>query len=462
MKIGDLYKTIFASVLDGIMVVDRNCVVVDVNDAYLKLLGYKSKDEIVGTNQNENLLRNIGREAYFIKVMQTGKPMIDVNTRTQANGSPSNRFVSIFPLLEDGEIVGGVAIFKDLKTLSRHMEEYRKSMERIGNSIRTAHFSKFTFQDIIGEGRAVQAAKAAALRAASSELNILLLGENGTGKELFAHAIHNASSRSNQPFVAINCPGLSDSLAESELFGYEEGSFSGAVKGGKIGLCEIADKGTLFLDEIGDLSLGIQSKLLRLLEYGEFMRVGGTQPIRVELRIVAATNRDLVEMMSANAFRQDLYYRLCGITLAIPSLREHLEDIPMLIDHFRDAYGQGGNVLDPRTLDALVNYPWPGNVRELRNIIRSLMYLAEDGTIPLSALPERIRAGSAPNRKPPAVDEAASQGRLAWEMRQIERGLLKYGASVEGKKRIAREMGISISTLYNKIRLYNLSGKNPS
>jgi transcriptional regulator with PAS, ATPase and Fis domain len=392
-----MYTDIFNSLPDGILIVDKNCIVIDVNDAYLKISGYKTKDEVIGRDQNLNVLKLLGRESYLKKVMRTGKAIVDVNDQTEQTGNfidniISNQYISIFPLWDhNNEIIGAATIFRDLKMILSHLDEYKLKTKRLGNSIRAAHKAHFTFDDIVGTSKALEEAKNIARKIVNSELNILILGESGTGKELFAQAIHNASPQKDQPFVTINCPSLTDTLAESELFGYEEGSFSGAVKGGKIGLCEIADGGTLFLDEIGDLSQLIQAKILRLLESGEFLRVGGTKPIKVSIRVIAATNRDIFKLMDIGSFRRDLYYRLCNITVDIPPLRDRSEDVVHLSSHFINLLCPKGLRLEKETLMALCRYLWPGNIRELKNLIRSLSFLVEGDSIPLSVLPERIR-----------------------------------------------------------------------
>lgn len=455
----NFYKIMFDSLEDGILLVDANCIVVDCNDAYLKMVGSKRED-IIGTDHNAYIRQTHDREAHLKTVMQIGKPIIDVDDSVMKDNKNTNRFVSVYPLRKDGTIVGAVSIFKNLKMVNRSIAEYRKNAERMENSIRNAHVAHFTFDDILGDSPGFIKIKETAKKMASSEYNILILGENGTGKELFAQAIHNESNRQNQPFVAVNCPSLFESLAESELFGYEEGAFSGAVRGGRIGLCEIADRGTLFLDEIGDLSLNIQAKILRLLESGEFLRVGGTKPVKVQLRVIAATNRDLIKMMEKNLFRQDLYYRLYGLGLTIPPLRSHPEDIPRLVEFFMGKNGQ--KHIMPNALKTLVEYSWPGNVRELRNIVRSLIFLSEGDTISMAQIPERISNGlpwesiETADEDMPTIISGDKKLKNAWEEQQIKTRLDRYGRSYAAKRRIAMEMGISISTLYNKIRNYGL------
>ncbi|GAF94073.1 unnamed protein product, partial [marine sediment metagenome] len=233
--------------------------------------------------------------------------------------------------------------------------------------------SKYTFEDIIGKSRGMIIAKEQAKKAAQTPATVLLQGESGTGKELFAHAIHHVSKRKNQQFIRVNCSALVDTLLESELFGYEGGSFTGAKKTGKKGLFEEADKGTIFLDEIGVMSLNLQAKLLRVLQEKEIIRVGGRSPINVDVRIISATNIDLKNAVKEGRFRDDLFYRLYVIPIYIPTLRERKEDMSLLVNNlirkFNQDFGRNIKGVSPEALNILSDYSWPGNVRELENVI---------------------------------------------------------------------------------------------
>ncbi|MCL6518036.1 MAG: sigma 54-interacting transcriptional regulator, partial [Alicyclobacillus sp.] len=227
------------------------------------------------------------------------------------------------------------------------------------------HVARYTLEDILGESPRIREAKALAEKMAKSDGTVLLLGESGVGKELFAQAIHNASPRAGRPFVAVNFSALPESLMESELFGYEEGAFTGARKGGKAGLLELADGGTVFLDEIGDATPAVQVRLLRVLQEKQILRVGGTKVRSLDIRVIAATHRDLDAMAASGQFRRDLYYRLAVFPLVIPPLRDRPEDVFRLFLHF---LGDPGRYrLDPRLRQWLTSYSWPGNVRELQN-----------------------------------------------------------------------------------------------
>ncbi len=253
----------------------------------------------------------------------------------------------------------------------------------------TGYFSKYEFKDLIGKNKRFLTTKNKAKKISKTNSTIILSGETGTGKELFAGAIHNNSLRKNNPFVAINCTTLPENLLESELFGYEKGAFTGAKKEGKIGLFERADKGTLFLDEIGDLPLSLQTRLLRVLEEKEIMRIGGDSIIPVDVRIIAATNRNLQELVDKGKFRKDLYFRLNVFQFQIPSLRERREDIPILIDYFFEKW-EASRILKQDFISFYNNYKWPGNIRELKNVLKNMITLSQDD-LKLENLPDYLK-----------------------------------------------------------------------
>jgi len=253
---------------------------------------------------------------------------------------------------------------------------------------RRGHVAKYVMEDIVGDSQAIQRARRIAGRLASTDLSILINGESGTGKELFASAIHAASGRRSGPFLAVDLGALSDDLIESELFGYEEGAFTGALKGGKPGLFELADGGTIFLDEIGNVSAKVQNRLLRVLQEKEVLRVGGSMIRSIDVRVIAATNEDLLLRARRGLFREDLYFRLKSGILRIPPLRERMADIPLLLDLFLRAEGEPGAAVEPALLHAFADYGWPGNVRELRNLIAYMLAVREGDSIALCDLPD--------------------------------------------------------------------------
>lgn len=288
-------------------------------------------------------------------------------------------------------------------------------------------------------------------RVAPSAANILVLGESGTGKELIARHIHEKSNRRNKPFVAINCGALRETLLESELFGHEKGSFTGAYNK-KIGLAEAANGGTLFLDEIGELSPGIQAKLLRFIQEGELYRVGGKDPIKVDIRLISATNRELDAEVQRGNFREDLFYRINTIVVNSPPLRRRREDIPALVNHFlgsaAHSYLNRGRNISEDALKTLQKYDWPGNIRELQNVCERLQILSEGHTIMINDLPENIRN---PEKADDIIDYDPSLTLHELEKRYILKALAHFGGN---KTQAANNLGITIKTLYNKLHEY--------
>lgn len=288
-------------------------------------------------------------------------------------------------------------------------------------------------------------------RVAPSNATILVLGESGTGKELVAQAIHEKSNRAHKPFVAINCGALRETLLESELFGHEKGAFTGAYAQ-KIGLAEVANGGTLFLDEIGELSAGIQSKLLRFLQEGEIYRVGGKEPIKVDIRLVSATNRDLEKEVQDGSFREDLYYRINTIVVNAPPLRKRKEDIGALVDYFLTTgahrYLNRGLKISTEALDVLLKYDWPGNIRELQNVCERLQILSESEVVQITDLPDFVKT---PEEKLFIDDYDPAVTLHELERRYILKALNHF----EGNKtQAANALGVTIKTLYNKLHEY--------
>ncbi|MFP5518470.1 MAG: sigma-54 interaction domain-containing protein [Bdellovibrionia bacterium] len=288
-------------------------------------------------------------------------------------------------------------------------------------------------------------------RVSPSQANILVLGESGTGKELIARAIHDRSNRKNKPFVAINCGALRETLLESELFGHEKGSFTGAYNK-KIGLAEAANGGTLFLDEIGELSQAIQAKLLRFIQEGEIYRVGGKDPIKVDIRLICATNRELDMEVQRGNFREDLFYRINTIVVSAPPLRRRKEDIPALINHFLNnsshAYLNRGRSISDEALKAMMKYDWPGNIRELQNVCERLQILSEGHQIMINDIPENIRE---PEVKDDFIDYDPNMTVHELEKKYILKALSHFGGN---KTQAANALGITIKTLYNKLHEY--------
>ena len=316
----------------------------------------------------------------------------------------------------------------------------------------------YTFDHIVGNAPATQEVVRMARMAAQSDVTTLILGESGTGKELFAQSIHNGGRRANAPFVVVNCGALPRNLVQSELFGYDEGSFTGASRLGKPGKFELADNGTIFLDEIGEMPLEAQVSLLRLLQNGEVTRVGGKHTRLVNVRVLAATNRNLENAIRQNAFREDLYYRLNVFTLNVPPLRERSSDIALLINHFLDHFvaslGRGPLRVTDRAMDVLLGYPWPGNIRELENVIERMVHMSQGvPSIDIDVLPANIlnHEGIPVGVPRPAVP----RGLLSHQEKEtIVRALQEAGGNIRAT---AKALGISRSGLYVKMRRFGLS-----
>ena len=307
------------------------------------------------------------------------------------------------------------------------------------------------FEQVIGNSSALEAVLEQIERVAPTGSTVLIQGETGTGKELIAHAIHNLSSRAGRPFVRLNCAAIPLDLLESELFGHEKGAFTGAIAQ-KIGRFELADKGTLFLDEVGDIPPALQPKLLRVLQEQEFERLGSARTHQVDVRLVAATNRDLTDMVKRNEFRSDLYYRLNVFPVMLPPLRERREDIPALVTHFAEIFGRrmGKQIehIPPATMSALSSYHWPGNIRELQNLIERAVILSNDGVLP-NSLPETGAQHVVVNAPPTTLRDS--------ERALILRTLEAVGWVIGGPKGAAAKLGLKRTTLIHKMQKLGIS-----
>ena len=329
------------------------------------------------------------------------------------------------------------------------------------SSLRKIYGSKFCFDDIIGQSEGILDAKKRAECVARGDSTVLISGESGTGKELFAQAIHLASPRRNGPFVRVNCAGIPESLVESELFGYEPGSFTSAEKSGKPGKFELAHNGTIFLDEVGDMPLQMQAKILRVIQESEIERVGGTVTYQVDVRIIAATNRDLWKLVEKRKFREDLLHRLDVANIHIPPLREHRDDIPLLVEHIiptlRNCTNSEVSFVGSEVLEHLRAYDWPGNVRELYNVLEGAMNFKAGRLIKVEDLPLKVRKGLVENSKSESIQIAG--GRFGPEdQRDGEKTIIIRALSMKNgnKRQTASYLNMSRSTLYYKLKKYKI------
>lgn len=354
--------------------------------------------------------------------------------------------------------IGNMYLFQD-------MEEVAAKASQLAHTD-----SGTTFENILGQSQAITETKRRALQVSGTDSTVLITGESGTGKELFARSIHSASPRAAGPFISINCGAIPDTLLESELFGYEKGAFTGAATMGKPGKFEIANKGTIFLDEIGDMPLHLQVKLLHVLQNKTFERVGGVVPIKTDVRIIAATNKNLEEQIDKGEFREDLYFRLNVIPLAIPPLRERGGDIDLLLfstlDRFNHLLGKQVSGFEPRAMEMLSGYDWPGNVRELENVVEYGVNMAQGGEILASNLPPRIQKALEIKKSGLDVESNADVGigfgqtggkTLKAQTDAVHRKIIaaclaQTGETLEGKRKAAEMLGISESTLYRRLR----------
>ncbi|HSN66934.1 MAG TPA: sigma 54-interacting transcriptional regulator, partial [Fusibacter sp.] len=339
-----------------------------------------------------------------------------------------------------------------------------KSMEEVMNTVNDMMLDTVTtgFDYIIGGSEALLSAKGLAKKVASSASTVLILGESGTGKELFARAIHHSSQRNQMPFVAINCAAIPDHLLESELFGYEEGAFTGAKRGGKPGKFQLANKGTLFLDEIGDMPLHLQAKLLRALQEKRIDQLGGNKPIDVDVRVIAATHADLEEKVLEGSFRQDLYYRLNVIPIHVPPLRERKDDLLLtsryLVEKWCGKLQKTIPVMSQGFIEVMKSHDWPGNVRELENAIEYAVNVCDDDVLEMRHLPKRIAIGheQRSSNVPDVLQSSDIRSIAQLEEEAIHSAMALYGRSGEALEEVAKMLGISRATLYRKIKTYKL------
>ena len=342
----------------------------------------------------------------------------------------------------------------ELRRAHEHILEQQKMLQKENKALKTLVSQDNKMLEIIGKSSAILNLLTMVDKIAPTTATVLIQGESGTGKELIARRLHFKSERANRTYVTVNCGALQESLLESELFGHEKGSFTGAVAQ-KIGLCEMADGGTLFLDEIGELSLGIQAKLLRFLQEGEFYRIGGKRPFRVDVRVISATNRDLEKEVQAGRFREDLFYRLNTITLRMPPLRKRTEDIPTLVDFFltHSRFGNSAQQIkkiSPRVMEAFMHYDWPGNIRELQNTIERLKILSENHEIRIEDIPLGIRV--------PKLTVEPTEFSVKLSLDDVEKSHISRTLTHNqgNKTKTAQDLGITVKTLYNKLHRYGI------
>lgn len=455
----NFYKCIFKKLLDvtddGFVVIDENNIITDINNQYCSYLG-TTKEKVLGKN-----ITDIIRTSALPKLMQDKKSEVGHVTRIGEDiGFKEDALVIANRSGVEDEKGNTIGAFAQVKFRLQTMDSAQKLMKKYKElEYYRDEYLKNTgiyFEEAIGNSPIFEEAKIQGVKAARTTFPILLTGETGTGKEVFANAIHNASDRRNKPMISINCAAIPSELLESELFGYEEGSFTGAKKGGKKGKIELADGGTLFLDEIGDMPMNMQAKLLRVLQEKEIEKIGGYNTIPVDIRIIAATRKNLEEMIKNDQFREDLYYRLNVINIEMPPLRKRKEDIPRLAQCFLNKLNgeyKTDIIISPEVMECFDNYSWPGNIRELDNVIKSAYASCDMFQVRLVDLPAKMVAGHKVNEV-----ELDDNKRLSDLMDEYEKSIIseELRRCNWNCKKAAEELGIHKSLLYKKISKYNI------
>lgn len=441
-------QMILESVQDGICVVDRSGEVTYVNPSYLRIV-HKTPEMVVGQNVFET-----AADGNRCAVLRSGIARIG-SIRHKKDGTTI--VANVNPIFVDGEIAGVVSVIKDIteiQTLMERLSQVSAKAEYLEQELLRTKKTAQAFANYIGKSGKVVDVLALASKAADSSANVLIRGESGTGKEVIAEGIHYASGRRRGPFIRVNCGAIPGALLESELFGHEKGAFTGAVRR-KLGKFELANHGTIFLDEIGELDKNLQVKLLRVLQQKEFDRVGGEETIHVDVRIIAATNRDLEAMVREGTFRDDLYYRLNVIPIILPPLRDRPDDIPLLVEHFIEKISKENKKdvrgITPDAMQMFMHYRWPGNVRELENVIERVITLMDTDLITAAMLPSYIKGDIAGREVQSLADDTV----LPWEEyeKQIIANALRQGTSFNGAAKLLR---ISHKTVAAKARKYGL------
>lgn len=429
-------KTILEASHEGIIAIDEHGTVEIYNKVAEKIFGIPTQ-ELLGSSLVDRV-RNIGLHT----VLSTGKPKLGELCQIGNTQILMNKV----PVLKDSRILGAVATFEEVSKVVQTEQRLRKEF-----SGKNKFIANFCFQDILGESKIMVQCKRLAVELARSELTVLIYGPSGTGKELFAQSIHNASSRAHQPFVAVNCGALPPSLLESELFGYEEGAFTGAKRQGKYGLFELAHKGTIFLDEIDSLPLEVQGRLLRVIQEKEVLRIGGESNISIDVRIIAATNTAPQVLLTTGKIREDLFYRLNVLYLELPSLSGRKEDIPLLCAKFSERFSSQSRQAVKMLIPYFLKYNWPGNIRELYNVIQRVSFYSEIFFEPNK--PDKFLELVIPNAVFSSATAQTLESKLGSKLQSTESQAIVSALEQCGTiDKAAKQLGISRSTLLRKLK----------
>jgi len=459
MDFADYWKAVADTMQDGLLVVDDQGTILQVNPAVLEMTGYE-EHELVG--QNCRVLNCTGCKIYgrgrgrqWCSLFVEGKVLAKQCFITGKNGEPISVTKRASVLKDDqGRELGAVETLYDTSELLRKDQEI--------NALRRTLDGREGFHGMLGNSPPMQNLYRLLENVAPSTAPVLIWGESGSGKELAAKAIHELGPRSGKPFIKVNCAALNENLLESELFGHVKGAFTGADRA-RMGRFEAASGGDLLLDEVGDIPLATQVKLLRVIEQKEIERVGDHRPIAVDVRIMAATNRNLEEMISEGRFREDLFYRINVVPVMVPSLRERREDIPLLIQNFvASVASKSGKPISgtaPSAMDVLMAYSWPGNVRELLNAVEYAVVLCPGGDIGVEHLPPRLTAAGEARSLPPARESARASGRAERQRRELVEALKACGGN---QSEAARRLGVSRVTVWNRCKRFKVDPRSMS
>lgn len=446
---------------EGIIITDENMIVQYTNPAFLEFAELKP-EQIVG-----KFFPGVRAKSRLPEVMQSKKPLFNSHKVTPQGPKGESSFESytdLIPLFKNDQIIGALIVSRSanvLKVLFDRIKKKSEEVEKLGKQLRSVFTVRYNFERIVGIDSGFGRLS---IKASEADGSALITGESGTGKEVIAQCIHGASRRRFGPFVDINCAALPENLLESELFGYAYGAFTGASKTGKIGLFEVASGGTIFLDEVSEIPLSLQGRLLRVLEEKHLRRVGENKNREIDVRIIAASNKNIEKLVEAGTFRQDLFYRLAVHVIHIPPLRERSRDLMDFINFFLDENRKKTRrplTLTDEAIQLLFAYDWPGNIREVKNTVDYACDIVDGNIIKATDLPASIFKKKGQNTMPSfdfsqEINKTLPEIVDEVEKKLLEQGINTFGTTLEARKKMAKAMGVSIATLYNKMRKHAL------
>lgn len=438
----EILKSIIDFAYDGILGIDKNGNITVFNPVTQKITGVPYENAI------DKPVDDVVENTRMKQVLKTGVAELGEIQQIGNTSILTNRV----PIIVEGEVLGVVATFQEIEKIQKMETQIRKKLLAKG------HVAKSVFDDIKGNSKEIKKAKDKAKLFAEVDSTVLIMGETGTGKELFAQSIHNHSIRSDKPFVAVNCAALPESLLESELFGYVEGAFTGARKGGKTGLFELAHRGTIFLDEISEMTPNLQARFLRVLQEKEVVKIGDDKIIPIDVRVIAATNRDLIEQVTKEKFREDLFYRLCVLRLDLPPLRKRKEDIYELVLYFLKVKSRMLNIrtkgISTESMNKILQYDWPGNIRQLENFIERCVVLSNGNEINIDTVDEATMGTPVHIDKDENIINKTSTYNTSLRLNNIESETIKKVLiETNGNRKVAAEkLGISVTTLWRRLK----------